>query len=225
VVSQPSKLPPEGFNPIDKPEDRRRLEEFWLPSRPDPDVEPDLYAHWEEMFSEPLRFVQASSQEYAQRGGVNMACQIAAPFETSRNWSGAYIVPQRANRFTRVVGRWQVPRVRAGVGTTAGSSTFQCSVWIGLDGKNGWTRSMPQVGTLQTVQNGVPQAPNLWWQWWLRYGPSRPQNITGVAVDFDDVVLCSLSAMSPTLVRFHVKNKNTGYCRCLRAGAAVRVVS
>ena len=49
----PATLPPDGFDPIGSVVDADRLEEFWLPARPDPQLEPELYGHWEEMFSGP----------------------------------------------------------------------------------------------------------------------------------------------------------------------------
>ena len=44
----------------------------------------------------------------------------------------------------------------------------------------------------------------------MRNRPSAPQDITGVPIKFGDVVLCSLTVMSPNLVCFHVKNRDTG---------------
>jgi hypothetical protein len=200
AVLDPPALPPDGFNPIYNPEDQARLEEFWLPSRPDPEREPDLYEHWKEMFTEPLRFVLAESRSF-----------LVAPFEASSNWSGGYVLPHDGNRFTRVVGRWQVPEVQLGAGPNPKSMPFCCSIWVGLDGKKRWTRSMPQVGTVQTIAlDGTRETPSLWWQWWLRDKPSGPNEISGVKIKSGDVVLCSLTVMSPNLVRFHVKNRNTG---------------
>jgi hypothetical protein len=207
----PPSLPPDAFDPVANDTDRAKLEELWLPSRPDPELEPELYEHWREMFSGPTRFVQADSQE-APLSASNSFGRITGCFETSRNWSGAYLLPHRANRFTRVVGRWQVPNVRLGSGPNPNSLPFRCSVWVGLDGKNAWAVSMPQVGTLQTIDaQGAPIDPTLWWQWWVKDGQSAPYNITGVPVRSGDVVLCSLTVMSSTFVRFHVKNKHTGY--------------
>lgn len=209
-ISEPPALPPATFDPVANPTDRARLEEFWLPSRPDPAIEPELYAHWEEMFSGATRFVRAGSQE-APLSASNSYCRIAGSLETSRNWSGAYVLPYGANRFTRIVARWAVPNVALGSGPNPNLLPFRCSVWIGLDGKKGWTRSMPQIGTLQTVDaQGAAVDPTLWWQWWVKDGQSAPYNITGIPVRSGDVVLCSLTVMGPTLVRFHVKNKNTG---------------
>lgn len=196
----PPALPPPGFDPIRNPADRARLEEFWLPSMPDPDHEAELYEHWKEMFSEPLRFVWAKSQPF-----------FVNPFETSPNWSGAYVLPENALRYTRVTGRWEVPQVSVGTGPNPYSLPYRCSIWIGLDGKKRWTRSMPQVGTAHTIQlDGTVEDPTFWWQWWLRDGISEPHNISGVPIAVGDVVLCNLTAVSPTFVRFHVKNRNTG---------------
>jgi hypothetical protein len=202
-------LPSSGFDPTKA--DPLSLEEFWLPSRPDPNLEPELYEHWTQMFAGPLRFVPADSKE-SPLSGSNSHCRAAGQLETSRNWSGGYVLPHGGKRFTRVVGRWRVPNVHRGTGPNPKSLPFRCSVWIGLDGKKAWTQSMPQVGTLQSIDtDGRSEEPTLWWQWWLRHGASAPHTISGVPVRCGDIVLCSLSLVSATEVRFHVKNKNTGY--------------
>lgn len=224
-IHHPPALPPADFDPVNSPEDRARLAEFWLPSRPDPEREPELYEHWREMFSGPLRFVPAEpprDEPTVPNRALDATVRVMgvpANFETSSNWSGAYILPNRGNRFTRIVGRWEVPEVRPGVGFEPAALPFRCSIWIGLDGKRRWTKSMPQVGTVHTVaRDGTLETPKLWWQWWLRDGRSAPHDITGVPIRIGDVVLCSLTVVSPHQVRFHVKNRNTGDF----AGLAVR---
>jgi hypothetical protein len=200
VLPDPPRLPPDSFDPVHNLADRARLEEFWLPSMPDPNHEAVLYAHWAEMFSHPLHFVWAHSQPFLVR-----------PFESSRNWSGAYLLPSDGRRYTRVVGRWQIPTVRLGTGPNPDALPFRCSIWIGLDGKKPWTKSMPQVGTEHTVDpDGAVEEPKVWWQWWLRDDVSEPHYISGVPIAAGDVVLCSLTVMSLNLVRFHVKNQSTG---------------
>lgn len=216
-IHDPPGLPPSDFDPVNKPGDRARLEEFWLPPRPDPEREPELHEHWREMFSWPLRFVFAGSRPAEQPvTTVLLAGRVPGPpatasFETSSNWSGAYILPSRGDRFSRVVGRWEAPKIKPGTGPNPSGLPFRCSVWIGLDGKKAWTRSMPQVGTVHTVAcDGTPADPKLWWQWWVRDGHSAPHDISGVPVRTGDEVLCSLTVVSPHEVRFHVKNRNTG---------------
>lgn len=217
-IHDPPGLPPSDFDPVSNPGDRARLEEFWLPSRPDPEREPELHGHWREMFSWPLRFVLAGSQPAEQPVTTALLATTrlpgppaAAGFETSSNWSGAYILPNRGDRFSRVVGRWAAPEVKPGTGPNPADLPFRCSVWIGLDGKKAWTRSMPQVGTVHAVaRDGTPEEPRLWWQWWVRGGHSAPHDISGVPIRAGDEVLCSLTVVSPHEVRFHVKNRNTG---------------
>lgn len=216
-IHDPPGLPPSDFDPIGNPGDRARLEEFWLPSRPDPEREPELHEHWQEMFSGPLRFVLAQSQPAEQPTTTDLlTTRLAGPpatasFETSSNWSGAYILPNCGDRFSRVVGCWKAPKIKPGTGSDPSALPFRCSVWIGLDGKKPWTKSMPQIGTVHTVaRDGTPEDAKLWWQWWTRDGRSTPHDIPGVPVRAGDEVLCSLTVMSPHQVRFHVKNRNTG---------------
>ncbi len=169
------------------------------------------------MFSGPLRFVLAGSRPAKQPITTDLLAArlpgppTAAGFETSSNWSGAYILPNRGDRFSRVVGRWKAPKVKPGTGPNPSGLPFRCSIWIGLDGKKRWTRSMPQVGTVHTVaRDGTPEDPKLWWQWWVRDGHSAPHDISGVPIRAGDEVLCSVTVVSPHEVRFHVKNRNTG---------------
>lgn len=220
-IHDPPGLPPSDFDPVSNPGDRARLEEFWLPSRPDPEREPELHEHWRDMFSGPLRFALAGSRLAEQPVTTGLLAlrvpmrvlglPAAASFETSSNWSGAYILPNRGDRFSRVVGRWEAPEVKPGTGPNPPGLPFRCSVWVGLDGKKAWTRSMPQVGTVHTVaRDGTPEEPKLWWQWWVRDGRSAPHDIPGVPIRAGDEVLCSLTVVSPHQVRFHIKNRNTG---------------
>ena len=216
-IHDPPGLPPTDFDPVNNLGDRMRLEEFWLPPCPDPEREPELHEHWREMFSWPLRFVLAGSRPIEQPVTTALlALRVPGPpatagFETSSNWSGAYVLPNRGDRFSRVVGRWEAPRVKPGTGPNPPGLPFRCSIWIGLDGKKTWTKSMPQVGTVHTVaRDGTPEDPKLWWQWWIRDGHSAPHDISGVPIRAGDEVLCSLTVVSPHQVRFHVKNCNTG---------------
>jgi hypothetical protein len=198
----PPDLPPASFDPVCNLADREMLEHYWLPSRPEPALEPELYGHWAEMFQQPLRFVWSGTHE---------AASFLVPTERSPNWSGAYTLPNRGARFKRVVGRWRIPDVGVGAGSNPFGLPFRCSIWVGLDGKKHWSRSLPQVGSVQGIaDDGTPEEPSLWWQWWLRDAPSKPHTIDCVKIRPGDEVLCSLTVVSELLVRFHVKNRNTG---------------
>jgi hypothetical protein len=224
----PPPLPPPGFDPVHNESDAAQLEDYWLPSRPDPRREPGLYAHWKEMFCPVPNFVEPDSCPFQHRrhpfavGTVGPGFEprpIArhSRFETSRNWSGAYIVPSRGGRFKRIVGRWTVPDVQTGTGSNPGNLPYcQCSIWVGLDGKKRWTPSMPQIGTAHSIDApgysaALPVSANaLWWQWWSRHGYSAAWEIRGVPICPGDVVLCSLTLVSPLVARFHVVNRTSG---------------
>jgi hypothetical protein len=183
------------------------------------------------MFSGPVRFTWAKSRpadaavsrppatkplvafrrfalrRFASRGAGVATLPVAS---SSQNWSGAYLLPRNGERFTQIVGHWQLPRVGPGAEFGPADLPFRCSAWIGIDGKKRWSESMPQVGTEHTIgRDGHAEQPRLWWQWWLRDGPSTPHYIDGVEVHAGDTVLCSLTVVSPNLVRFHVVNRNT----------------
>jgi hypothetical protein len=139
---------------------------------------------------------------------------MGSRIESSRNWSGAYLESRNANPFARIVGAWTIPTIKPGVRQEEdGDKDFQFSMWIGLDGKMPWTKSMPQVGSEQGFKNGE-QVQHLWWQWWQRpppgEDPEKPVKIRGVKIKPGDRVLCSLSVMSPTCVRLHVVNRTKG---------------
>ena len=207
------------YDPVNNAEDAAKLSYYWLPSRPDPNKQPELYAHWEEMFWPPPKFVLAESTEPPHPIEEVVLRQpsfegLSGRLESSQNWSGAYLEPREANRFSRVVGAWTVPSVKPGVRQESDlGKQFRFSIWIGLDGKKGWTNSMPQVGTEHklTKDDGT-QEDIVWWQWWIRDEdkPEWPRTMKGIAVKPGDRVLCSMSVMDPKYVRIHVVNRTTG---------------
>ena len=218
----PPFLPSIGFNPVESDADAGMLGHFWLPSRPDPHREPDLCGHWSEMFWPPPTFVLAKPKPIPYRMSVlgwvmprhyvPKSLRRPSRTESSKNWSGAYILPRLGHRFTRIVGRWTAPTLQTGiVSPDCDPLPFQCSVWIGLDGKKQWTKSLPQVGSAHTIAlDGTSQTQKLWWQWWERDGHSQPYEISGVPIRPGDVILCSLSVVTSTLVRVHVINRTRG---------------
>lgn len=217
TISEDPERPSEGFDPVHNAEDAAQLSKYWLPARPDPDTQPELYAHWEEMFWPPPQFVHAQSNrpmmmdKYPHEPGF---WQVSTRLESSRNWSGAYLECKDANRFARVVGAWTVPFLHPGVRTKEdGTQPFQCSMWIGLDGKKLSSRSMPQVGTEQRLNPKTgAQEQHLWWEWWRRGDPKPeiPAAIEGVKIEAGHRVLCSISVLTPKIVRIHVVNRTLG---------------
>jgi hypothetical protein len=215
-------LPPAGFDPLTASPDE--LKYYWLPAKPDPAHQPELYEHWSEMMSPAPTFVLPESEEPPHAlvdslPGPPNSQRPRSRLQNSRNWSGAYISANHANRFMRVVGRWTVPHIKPGTradGEPPGLP-FKCSIWIGLDGKKRWTSSMPQVGSVHEIQDGgTSECHDLWWQWWKRKSDAvddnLPWKIKGVPIRPDDLILCSLSvcATHPEIVRLHVLNRTSG---------------
>lgn len=209
-------LPPPGFDPVNNPADRAELEHYWLPAMPDPVHQPTLYEHWREMLSLPLTYVVPKST--AAPAGMNpalVAGQVAAGnLQSSFNWSGTFLEANGDRSFARVTGAWTVPTI--GNGTRAPGDPqdlpFRCSVWIGIDGKKLFTKSMPQVGSVQWLTAKGTQEQGLWWQWWRRGYSAQdglPYDMTGVPVSPGDRVLCNITAVAPNRVWVNVANRTT----------------
>jgi len=217
-VEEPKYLPGSGYDPVNNAADRAKLEYYWLPARSDPTTQPALYAHWAMMFLPSPTFVRAKSVSMGPR--ASFLQYLDAPslggrrLESSRNWAGAYLSSRGGNRLKRVVGVWTVPEVKPGVRQESDAGKeFQCSAWIGIDGKKGWTNSMPQVGTEHKIELNGTFTHTVWWEWWLRdeNPPEWPWAITGIAIQPGHKMLCSISVMSGNCVRIHVLNRTTGY--------------
>ena len=182
----------------------------------------------------PLRYVLAESivpvtpLEAPLPGDEVEPVPLLTRIQGSGNWSGAYIVPNHARRFTRVVGRWQVPTLAPGRrGPDDQDLPFRCSIWVGLDGKKRWTDYMPQIGSEQTLADDGTQEQHLWWQWWRR-GSAAPRYlpfpIAGVPIAPGDLVLASLMALDPHRVRFHMANRTTGLFATIQVTRSVEYV-
>lgn len=220
TIPEDAPRPGAGFDPVHNEADAAQLGDFWLPPRPDPTLQPDLYDHWREMLCPPRTFVCADSKPpflALRLPERNLSfTRIRSRMQNSRNWSGAYVAPDHGNRFTCVAGRWTVPHLKAGVRTEGEAGIpFQCSIWIGIDGKKRWTNSMPQVGSMQALDKAddTTQTQHLWWQWWQRgqaVSSALPWEMRGVPISAGDVVLCNLMVMDVHRVRVHVLNRTTG---------------
>lgn len=221
-VEEPDHLPGPDFDPFAATAEQ--LEHYWLPPRPDPRLAPELYEHWSDMMSPLPVFVRSQSTP-----PIGFLGSPTAPFmgfrssrrsriQGSRNWSGAYMNALEGNRFTRVVGRWTVPAIKAGVRaageTPLGKVPFKCSAWIGLDGKRGWMDLMPQCGSVHELKSDdTTQVHELWWQWWERGNgelDGLPWTVKGVPISPGHVVLGSLIVSGPKHVRVHLMNRTTG---------------
>jgi hypothetical protein len=209
-------LPPAGFDPVNKPADRAKLEHYWLPAMPDPALKPTLYEHWQEMLSLPLTYV--APQSTPAPAGTNTALvpgQVASGnLQSSFNWSGTFLEANGARSFARITGAWTVPTVTAGTRAPGDAQDvpFRCSIWIGIDGKKPFTKSMPQVGSAQWLAAPGAQAQGLWWQWWRRGYSAQdglPYDMKGVPVSPGDRVLFNITAVAPNRVWVNVANRTT----------------
>jgi hypothetical protein len=217
--ADPPALPPAGFDPVGNEDDAARLADFRLPPRPDRSRQAHLYALWEGMFSQKLSFVTANLRSPTLPGlSKRTSVEFRSPpragrSQTSQNWSGAYLKPTDGNRFARVAGCWTIPTLRPGVRRSSDPhQPFQCSIWVGIDGKKRWTRSMPQVGSEQTLEDDGSQTQRLWCQWWRRDSKEEdalPWTIEGVPVSAGDRVFCSLTVINMNQVLIHVANRTT----------------
>jgi hypothetical protein len=238
TFQDPPALPPSPFDPVNNPADAMKLEQFWLPSMPDPQRQPELYEHWKEMLSPPLTFVHADAKTVtnseppatappAHPHGTPVGSPLAAGPLNSSNWSGAFLQASGGRSFSRVAAAWKVPSIKAGVRSALEPPDvpFRCSTWIGIDGRGG-TTSMPQLGTVHKLTASGTQEHGLWWQWWRR-GYSKPDglphDVTGVSIDVGDRVMCSLIALARDVVRMHFVNRTKGLFATLQVNGAVPI--
>jgi hypothetical protein len=205
--------PPADFDPLKA--DRKRLQDFGLPTLPDRVRDPERHLFWLRMYSQPLRFIKAdfsfllSDFRLSQRGPLPA---VGTRYETSPNWSGAYITPKHSQMVTEIDGSWQVPAASP-PGNLPMDGDFRSSSWVGFDGQRRYLdSSLPQIGTSQFVKVTNGQATpsySTWWQWWLR-GQKNPPVTLPLAVSQGDLIMCSLIVVNRTTVRFFIKNQTTG---------------
>jgi hypothetical protein len=206
--------PPAEFNPLTA--DNDTLDLYHFPLRPDPDLTPVSYGNWFEMMSPPNVFIQQKVEDVFRLQNtfrLNSLTRISSQLEFSRNWSGSLIRPN-AGSFTMVEGSWRVSNPVPPPGPLT-DGEYRTSVWVGLDGHDPASPTMPQIGTLQEVDvvGGAANTPILsaWWQWWLRDEPGQhPIVINFFPIEINDRIYAKVTALGPTSARFFLKNKTRG---------------
>jgi hypothetical protein len=201
-------FPPPDFDPRGADDDR--LRQFFLPPKPDRNLAPIAYATWQRIMSSPIvwptmppdqgpvsdEFLQTLFAESPLRSQARLAGDTTQ--EPSGNWSGAYIRPRDFGAMSLVQGLWQIPDP---IPPVPRPDTYASSAWVGLDGHDPASRSMPQMGTAQWVtldDNGATE-PQLyaWWQWWVR---DAAQNghvaIRGIRTDPRDLIYAQVQAIN-----------------------------
>jgi hypothetical protein len=189
----------ERFDPLTAPAEL--LDRYGLPRLPEPSS--PLYDFLRELLAPPLQFAEPmiqfpivpatyTSQRF-QRGPV-----VSGSFESSRNWSGAYIQPNHGNSFTDVAGIWKIPAISM-PGGPAGSLPPASSVWVGLDGQRRYFDSiLPQIGTRQEFDASGVANYWAWYQCWMRDQPTTytPTQVP-ILVTSNDIVFGWVQVQSP----------------------------
>ena len=197
------------------------LREYGLPPRPDPGTQPFLRRTWDRGFGAPLtlqqfHFDQQLVEATRYRPHLRQADELSfleTRFETSSNWSGAYITANRDKQFVQIWGLWTIPNnlklppppFRGPPGID-----YVCSNWIGLDGQRLYfDSSLPQIGTVSTLQTDGNTVAQAWTQWWVRGIASTAPLPLGLAVAPGDQVLSVLTASDPQNVILVMVNLST----------------
>ena len=212
-------VPPRDFKPMGAP--RQALDFYHLPALPD-ENDPLLRRRrdfWVRMYSDPLHFepTRFLLPVRGQRLRSKALRYISTParFETSRNWSGAYISPRDGRMLVEVYGEWTVPRVDFPNTVLAPVAQRRSSTWIGLDGQRRYfDSSLPQIGTEQFIENvgGVDvRTRGCFFQWWLReeQPPKLPVPLLVNINDYDHM-MASIRVIDSTHIECHLKNQSTG---------------
>lgn len=197
------------------------LRRFGLPPRPDPNRQPFLRQVWNQGFGTPLRLQEFRFHPDLVEGTlyrpqfrqVDELPIAETRFETSSNWSGAYITANRNRQFLQIWGVWTIPgNLKLPPVPFQGPPgiDYVCSNWIGLDGQRLYfDSSLPQMGTVSTLQSNGSTIVQAWTQWWARGIANTAPLPLGLAVAPGDQVLSVLTASDSQNVIFVMVNLST----------------
>ncbi len=195
----------------------KRLIKLGLPPRPNKRVDPLGWELWWEFFSPEVEFLKGEFTLSAIATKLRHYRETRQVFsshdETSANWSGAYITPDHGRRFKDIHGRWRVPAVKPPTqGPLDPSGVYHSSVFIGLDGQRRYAAdSLPQIGTRQEIDAaGAGTRYETWWEWFARGDGSWPTQMP-LQVKAGQRVKCWITVISPTKVRFMMRNLETRF--------------
>jgi hypothetical protein len=214
-VTQPSQSPKVNLLRAGRP----MLERYGIPPRPDPMRQSEAFRVWSYFFGGGAIFAETGielSKTNFQFNGTG-ANSTQSHFESSSNWSGAYVIPTDGEMALVIMGRWIVPtpalpppeEQAPGI-----DGQYACSTWIGLDGQRLYfNSSLPQIGTAQTLTVSASGPPLVeafaWFQWWASE-ECRPYIRFPLPVMPGDEVACLLWVISDVAVVATVLNLSTG---------------
>jgi hypothetical protein len=188
------------INPLEAPPEI--LRQFGLP-RP-PSQSSPAYPVWRDIFSRELRYSFSQPMFLTSTYQTNPRFQQVQPrittrYESSPNWSGAYVHPRDGNMMVEIVGSWRIPGISM-PGGLSGALPPACTIWVGLDGQRRYINSsLPQIGTRQEFDTSGTPKYTAWYQWWVR-GQASPVTIPQVPISLQqgDKVLCMVQASGPS---------------------------
>ena len=195
---QANELEEQRVNPLVAPPEI--LRKYGLPRPPSPSA--PAYPIWRDMFSRELEYrsfeiTQVESLYRTNPRFQQIQAAITTRYESSPNWSGAYVHPRDGNMLVEVMGSWRIPAISM-PGGLSGVLPPACSIWVGLDGQRRYVNSsLPQIGTrLQFRPDGTTEIYG-WSQWWVRDQPS-PATIPPIPISLNqgDWVLCFVQAVA-----------------------------
>lgn len=174
------------------------LEAWGLPPRPQAGT--PQRATWREALRE-LRFAVARPVPVPVGAAPSLGGPQPRPVAAgSWNWCGMHVRAPQPKRLVAVEGSWAIPDGSAG---NAGSGA-RGSQWIGLDGLDPGSWSLPQMGTARRFRGPGQGETTLWWQWWIRNGEVQDGiDIRGLPLAPGDRVNLRVAALGPRRVRFH----------------------
>ena len=216
-----SKLDSTGFDPRDASDEELRARA--LPPRPDAKLVPRAFANWVRLMSPPLRIVEwRPVEEYFEVSMLARQSFVGATTKTfvaeaSENWSGAVVGAEIGGLCTSVHGSWAVPHPEPPPEARNGAKWLDgawfSSTWVGLDGHNSASVTMPQIGTQQIVRAksaSLTVEIVAWWQWWLRDQLINRQIDLPLVLQSGHQAAALVTVLDEYKANFFLKNLNTG---------------
>jgi hypothetical protein len=200
------------FNILERFKEREEFHEFGLPF---PDPRSPIYDTWQRIFGPRLTFRFAPEEffevlaDYQLNPNVvpTQAPIITTRWETSGNWSGAYIEPRNDTVFSEVSAHWTVPDLST---VPKPNVTHSSSIWVGLDGQRLYfNSSLPQIGTTQAIDKNGNIDYHAWYQWWERGRTNqKPRKVKAFSITAGDQIFSHVQTVNATHVIVSIAKLN-----------------